>query len=192
ASDRPGHLQPLGGCSGDRAGAHPSGPDGRPPVPPLRCRRPCRAQGLCAQGRAGVGMTAVVSAAIAWRNRQPLPGGIAAMPTRFKSGYGMSGGNGRRLAHRPMEAAIVTDGRSSLMPARWACGADTLDSFALPGLGELQCCRVCRVAERFPRGPMVYRFYDRDDRLIYIGSTICYPQRQRSHEVSTRWWPEVV
>lgn len=37
----------------------------------------------------------------------------------------------------------------------------------------------------------LYRFYDREDRLLYVGITGNLPSRQQQHEGSQPWWQEV-
>jgi hypothetical protein len=37
---------------------------------------------------------------------------------------------------------------------------------------------------------VVYRFYDADDRLLYVGSTSRLPMRMVSHQKNSAWWPQ--
>jgi predicted GIY-YIG superfamily endonuclease len=38
----------------------------------------------------------------------------------------------------------------------------------------------------------VYRFFDGDDRLLYIGVTLDRDVRWANHAANRRWWPKVV
>lgn len=42
-----------------------------------------------------------------------------------------------------------------------------------------------------PTGPVVYRCFDADGRLLYIGSSRNMPARLGSHISNTAWWSEV-
>lgn len=42
-----------------------------------------------------------------------------------------------------------------------------------------------------PCGPVVYRFYDDADRLIYVGSTSNLSKRQIHHRCCMAWWADV-
>ncbi|WP_181307710.1 GIY-YIG nuclease family protein [Nonomuraea fuscirosea] len=37
----------------------------------------------------------------------------------------------------------------------------------------------------------VYRLFNTDDEMIYVGSTVNLPARLRAHAKQKRWWPEV-
>ncbi len=39
---------------------------------------------------------------------------------------------------------------------------------------------------------IVYRLFDKDDRLLYVGVTIDLEARSKAHRSQTPWWPEVL
>jgi predicted GIY-YIG superfamily endonuclease len=94
------------------------------------------------------------------------------------------------LVHRvEAVAAVIEDGRVQYA-ARWLCGNGTTDAVIVAeaaGHGGL-CERCIRRSERFPA---LYRFFDADGRLLYIGATVDVSARREQHQASAPWWPEV-
>jgi hypothetical protein len=116
------------------------------------------------------------------------------LPTRVKSGRAASVHNG--VAHLVETAAIVTDPSGAVLVAKWHCGSYSVNAVPVPADGvDFATCVHCAEAARWPRGPVVYRCYDAEGDLLYIGSSIDVRQRLRAHKApgvgGSRWWPEV-
>lgn len=98
-----------------------------------------------------------------------------------------------RVVHRPAEAETLwLDGRYLGLTARTICGrwVSQVDSYhEAPGRFEL--CDRCLV-EDFP-GPCVYRLFDKDDNLLYIGCSINLFNRLLAHVSPSGWrWGQLV
>lgn len=115
----------------------------------------------------------------------------SARPVRCKTELGAARARTRRkVIHRIgwVEAAY-TEGRIQYF-AGWACGDKSWDVvlIASPAPGS----RMCRRCESLAQGPFVYRCFDADGRLLYIGSARCRVGRFQNHSQTSPWWPEVV
>lgn len=110
------------------------------------------------------------------------------MPTRIKTGIAASINNGR--VHLANSAALATDGTRTVLAVRWVCGGGS--SNARPAEIDEVACESCERLQHLPEGPVVYRCYDDEGALLYIGSSINLRQRVRGHRGATRWWDEVV
>lgn len=117
-------------------------------------------------------------------------GPARALPATVKSGRAMSLRNG--VTHMVREAVIATGPEGAVLAARWQCGSNSSNAVPLavddePGV----VCANCVAAGQMPVGPTVYRCFDDEDDLIYVGSTINAARRIRQHRSSTYWWEDV-
>lgn len=112
----------------------------------------------------------------------------SARPVHSKSGLAASSGGNRKLVHRiAWIDAACTEGRLRYF-ARWACGDCCWDAILVAVPAPLAMCKRC---ESLAQGPFVYRLYDADSRLLYIGSAKCRLSRFQGHRNTSPWWPEV-
>ena len=62
-----------------------------------------------------------------------------------------------------------------------------------PSAPIMRQLRKMRIPEHLPvEQAMVYRFFDKGGRLLYIGVTVSPRGRWQSHKIRTHWWREVV
>lgn len=109
------------------------------------------------------------------------------VPVRSKTGIVASRRGG--FAHYDAGIAAVIRNGKARFGARFMCGGYSIDAGILPNADAYGgICVLCADAKL---GPGVYRFFGADSRLIYIGSSEAPLKRQRQHESSTPWWPEV-
>lgn len=112
-------------------------------------------------------------------------------PARCKTGLAIA--RHGQIVHRVAAMrSFIIDGRVQFA-ARWVCSAGphsgTLDAVLLADPEPLG--GVCRRCDSIVLGCVVYRCYDADERLLYIGSTGNSYNRFTVHQRKTRWWPEV-
>lgn len=96
------------------------------------------------------------------------------------------------IVHRvsSMQSAVI-DGRVRYA-ARWLCspsGTGSIDAIVVADPEPFG--GICPRCESVLTGYVVYRCYDADDQLLYIGSTEDSRRRLRQHESLSSWWPEV-
>lgn len=85
-------------------------------------------------------------------------------------------------------AAVIRNGRARF-GARFLCGGYSLNAGVLPNADAYGgVCAVCADAKL---GPGVYRFLNAAGDAIYIGSSEKPLKRQRQHQSTSPWWPEV-
>lgn len=107
-------------------------------------------------------------------------------PVRAKVTFGFNQTSG--VAHHLETVFSILDGDRIRYAARWICGADCTDAV----LSVAPTARgVCMKCSDFVDGPTVYRMFDADGTLLYVGSTVARRQRMRSHEQHALWWPLV-
>lgn len=111
------------------------------------------------------------------------------MPAIVKSGAAASLNRG--ITHLVAFAALAVDNDGAALATRWECSGGSVNAVPVTDEDNYAICANCRDVARHPRGPVVYRCYDADDELIYIGSSINLRQRIYTHRSSTRWWGEV-
>lgn len=63
----------------------------------------------------------------------------------------------------------------------------TLEVYDTPGHHSPQPRLSATTAEPHPRGEVLYRHWDGDDRLLYVGVTRNFNTRQHAHSVASRW-----
>jgi predicted GIY-YIG superfamily endonuclease len=100
----------------------------------------------------------------------------------------------RGVAHEVAEAVIVTDGTTERLVARWVCGGGSIQPTPVDRDGPQPVCDRCLEVLRMPApAPVVYRAYDRNCRLLYVGCTKNLASRLRAHTARTGsgWWSEV-
>lgn len=117
-----------------------------------------------------------------------MPGGADAvvLPVRHKTDL-VTTKFGR--VHRNVgTAAVMEDGRMRFA-ARWACGSGSPNAVLVADAREFGVCIVCE--DKIDPQPCVYRFYDAEGDLLYIGSTNQRRQRFRTHERTSPWWGRV-
>lgn len=131
----------------------------------------------------------VSTAAHRWaREIGPWPG-TRVMPTRIRSGLATPV-RSHGQAHIVREAATVTDGRRSLIAARWMCGNGSHNVQPLADIGPYRLCRTCNIAAEYDtRGPVVYRAFSAAGDLLYIGVTSKLGARVAQHAQGSIWWP---
>lgn len=110
--------------------------------------------------------------------------------------------------HLPATAAVAWEARGPVYGARWLCGGSSIGirindpaeleerwGHCLPPEAEsfedILCWKCRAVRDGSINQPVVYRFYDKHDQLLYIGSTKSLPSRLSSHRASTWWFPVV-
>lgn len=102
-------------------------------------------------------------------------------------------GNRSTKLHLPVAAyAFVRNSRTRLAAAT-RCGVElTHATDVLEAVDGLALCDGCALADYMPY--VVYRFYDADDVLLYVGFTSDFAQRIRTHSMSpaqSPWYPNV-
>ena len=136
-------------------------------------------------------MSAMQRATYQWMggvHQDGLPEGITLTPFLPESGRAAAVRVG--VVHAVAGAALISDGDDTKMIAAWICGGSSTDAVEIADDTD-PLCTNCQLALRLPKRPCVYRAWDTDGTLLYIGSTINAPQRMRSHATGTRWWLEV-
>jgi len=94
------------------------------------------------------------------------------------------------IVHRPRDGQSWTDSNGTRLYVTFLCGAISVDSILTDDPEPLG--RVCRFCDERITGPLVYRCFPVDERLLYIGSCVRWPAREAMHIKDTPWWPEVV
>ena len=87
-----------------------------------------------------------------------------------------------RRGHLPLRAARVTwtTHRRAGVMAEARCGSTLTDAaFHMELPDEVELCDYCALVDFIPA--VVYRLYDRDGALLYVGSTQDLPNRLRGH-----------
>jgi len=112
---------------------------------------------------------------------------VRVVPVECKTGLARA----RRWAHLVHRvesmAAVFEDGRMRLA-ARWQCGrTGSADVVVVHDVGDDEFCTEC---EDRVTGPAVYRFFDQQDQLLYVGCTTQLNTRLRAHRARC-WWNEV-
>lgn len=102
----------------------------------------------------------------------------------------------RGVAHEVAEAVIITDGTTERLAARWICGGGSIWPTPVDRDGPQPVCDRCLEVLRLPPpAPVVYRAYDRNCRLLYVGCTKNLPARLRTHAGNGKqapgWWADV-
>jgi hypothetical protein len=116
--------------------------------------------------------------------RRSLDGAFV-FPVQVKVPFGVA----RRgtFVHRVRFAGAVLEGGQLRYGAHWLCPAGTSDAIFLATAGDRRLCQACIAA----RTPVVYRCFDRDGQLLYVGVTNCRYERMYQHKKGSPWWPEV-
>lgn len=110
------------------------------------------------------------------------------LPAQIKSGMAASLHNGR--VHLVREAAISTDGDRSRLMARWICGPGSAN--VRPAETDEVACEWCERLQALPNVTIaVYRCFDVDGELLYIGSTVNLRSRIKQHYYQAPWWDNV-
>lgn len=136
-------------------------------------------------------MTAMQRATYQWMagaELDGLPEGITLTPYMPESGRAVA----RRVGtvHAVQSAALIEDANDARLIAAWYCGGSSTDAMEVANDTD-PLCASCQLALRLPNCPCVYRAWDEDGTLLYIGSTINPPQRMRAHATGTQWWHRV-
>lgn len=118
-----------------------------------------------------------------WANQRALPRTKLSLKTDFAASPR------HMLVHRVTEASALWDDGKLVVQAEWACGDGATGAVLLstPDEGGSRCVRCLNVDS----GPAVYRCFDSDGALLYIGSSGCVAVRLATHRSSTPWWPDV-
>jgi len=127
-----------------------------------------------------------------WNWSAPYEGGggrdypvSVVFPVKSKSGLAAS--RKFALVHRAEAvAAFLIDGKLQY-GARWMCRDGSADAVLVANAeahGGL--CERCKTAV-----PVVYRCFDADRRLLYVGSTLNTFTRFQAHEKRSPWWADV-
>lgn len=113
---------------------------------------------------------------------------ITVLPAQCRTGLVTTSKGG--VAHPDAELAVFYDDGKARFGARFMCDGGTENAIALADAsahGNL----VCEFCVDAKLGPGVYRCFNTDRLLIYIGSSKTPLKRQRSHATRTPWWHEV-
>lgn len=118
-----------------------------------------------------------------WANPLRLP------TSRLVPRVGFGASRRHMLVHDVVAARAVWRNGRLTAQAEWRCGDGGYDVVLLadPADGGSRCVRCTDVAA----GPAVYRCYDAEGRLLYIGSTSRLEMRLAQHRATTAWWPTV-
>ncbi len=85
--------------------------------------------------------------------------------------------------------AIVFQYGKVRLQARWLCGnKGTTSALVVEDATGFEMCAEC---EDRHAGPAVYRLFDRNGVLLYIGASAEASTRLRNHELYKPWWPDV-
>lgn len=135
-------------------------------------------------------MTAVAARPSSWFYAGNYALGVTHTDVRVKSRWALSP---RGLRHRVVAAtAAWLDGQVAYRGV-WLCGDSSTCITFLPGdVPAGRTCERCALRDAFPARPVVYRFFDANDRLLYIGSTGDLGQRAYAHRCRSTWWPKQV
>ncbi|MGI5274666.1 GIY-YIG nuclease family protein [Nonomuraea sp. CA-218870] len=84
-------------------------------------------------------------------------------------------------------AGVAGDDDKPILVARWVCGDGAQDAVFLASAEEYG--GVCERCASVAAGPCVYRAFDSDGALLYVGSTDHRHTRFKGHEKRSAWWP---
>lgn len=94
-----------------------------------------------------------------------------------------------RLAHSVASAGAVWIDGKPYMAAMFRCGLRTFDPVFPRDIEDIEVfCEHCLSREQ---GPCVYRYFNGNWDLLYIGSTQARLMRRAGHKRDSWWWPEV-
>jgi hypothetical protein len=107
-----------------------------------------------------------------------------------KSGFAAS----RRTmnVHRVSEMVARRDGATIRFATRWICGGGSVDAVPVadPDSGGARCSRCDeRLADLLAGLIAVYRIYDHEGGLLYIGSTTNGVNTRLAGHKKAAWWP---
>jgi hypothetical protein len=117
------------------------------------------------------------------------PRGVVVRPvTRLHARWALSP---RGLRHRVVAARAAWLNGEVRYWGAWLCGDTSTNITLLRGDEPAgRTCVRCDLRERFPAKPVVYRAFDADGALLYIGSTGDLGARLYGHRCSSAWWPK--
>lgn len=130
--------------------------------------------------------------------------GVLVTAARVRDGVWVGPRRGSAF-HLALDAAVAWEDRGPVYGGRWLCGGTSIgirfDSperlserwgKAMPEDASDALCWKCRaVSDGTVKQPVVYRAFDKNGELLYIGSTKSLPNRLSAHRTSTWWWPVV-
>ena len=124
-----------------------------------------------------------------WRRQPPfrMQGGLV-LPAQCRTGLVTTIKSG--VVHLDAGLAVTYKHGVARFGARFMCDTGSTDAIILAdasAYGDL-ICEFCVDAKL---GPGVYRCFNADRLLIYIGSSKTPLKRQRGHAARTPWWHEV-
>lgn len=92
--------------------------------------------------------------------------------------------------HLPRRSYAVWTHERARLAVETKCGAELLRATSVvEGLDGHVICDWCVLADY--RNCIVYRFFDADDVLLYVGFTVSFPGRLGSHFSGSPWFSEV-
>lgn len=85
--------------------------------------------------------------------------------------------------------AVVFDHGKVRLSAEWLCNWKGTESALV--VANAKGFVMCPACEDRHAGPAVYRLFDRNGVLIYVGASAEVSSRLRKHELNKPWWPDV-
>ena len=78
-----------------------------------------------------------------------------------------------------------------VLAATWECQSSAATCTLVPdNWDQSPTCHRCGLVDKYGTEPSVYRYFDADDFLLYIGSTVNFGMRHYQHSMSAEWWNE--
>lgn len=111
---------------------------------------------------------------------------LAVRGVTLKTGFAAATRNMR--PHAITEAASVTVAGKITYAVRWLCNPQqgSIDAVLLPADTPSGLCQMC-AAKLDGEGPGMYRIFDSDGLLIYIGSSVRVQERVMHHRLRVKW-----
>jgi predicted GIY-YIG superfamily endonuclease len=123
-------------------------------------------------------------------SRYPTGTASGAPLIRVRSKTGLAASSRTGVVHRTVEVVAVMDGDRMVYAAAWLCGegAALVRIVSEAAASAAQRCAFC---EDMMLGYAMYRYFDADGALLYVGSTDDLVARRRAHQKRSVWWPLV-
>jgi hypothetical protein len=112
--------------------------------------------------------------------------GAPLIPVESKTGLASTARTG--LVHRTIEVVAALHDCEYFYAAAWLCGEGAA---MVRIVADAPASARCEYCEDMALGYAMYRFFDRDGALVYVGSTDNFVARRRHHQQRSAWWPEV-
>lgn len=132
------------------------------------------------------------SALVFTYNRSYFPTGTTSgaplLNTTVKTGFALGYRGG--LVHRPARTVAALSDDGLIYASKWLCGGASSEVRPIHEK-DITADARCIKCDDAALGSAVYRFFDQNDQLLYIGSAERFVVRRAAHVLTSTWWRDV-